>query len=218
MESAARSIKRSRVAPPATLLSGGVLVVGGDGSGNRAPSRSDEEEEGCRVDRISDLADGVLGEIISRVLIKDGIRTRIVTRRWRPLWPIAPLNLDCREISDSRLFNDGEKVHIETISHLCAFTKEPIRKCYSGTRLCRNPVVSLPESILSGHAGSVLEFYYLFPEFLTQESQDLEVERCFSDVPVIHTEELQLSLALMELHLSRCTVSGPRTVVIKNGL
>ena len=46
----------------------------------------------------------------------------------------------------------------------------------------------------------------------------LQVERCFLDVPAIHTEELQLSLALMELHLSRCTVSGPRTVVIKNGL
>ena len=46
----------------------------------------------------------------------------------------------------------------------------------------------------------------------------LQVERCFSDVPAIHTEELQLSLALMELHLSRCTVSAPCSVVIKNGL
>ena len=46
----------------------------------------------------------------------------------------------------------------------------------------------------------------------------LQVEQCFSYVAAIHTEELQLSLALMELHLSRCTVSGPRTVVIKNGL
>lgn len=45
----------------------------------------------------------------------------------------------------------------------------------------------------------------------------LQVEQCFSYVLAIHTEELQLSLALMEMHLSRCTVSAPCSVVIKNG-
>ena len=38
MESAARSTKRSRVAPPATPPSRGVLVVGAEGRGDRAPS------------------------------------------------------------------------------------------------------------------------------------------------------------------------------------
>ena len=40
MECAARSTKRSRVAPPATPPSRGVLVVGAEGRGDRAPSRS----------------------------------------------------------------------------------------------------------------------------------------------------------------------------------
>ena len=40
MECATPISKRARVAPSATTPSGGVLVVGGDGSGDRAPSRS----------------------------------------------------------------------------------------------------------------------------------------------------------------------------------
>ena len=46
----------------------------------------------------------------------------------------------------------------------------------------------------------------------------LYVRECLSYVLAIHTEELQLSLTLMEMHLSRCTVSAPCSAVTKNGL
>ena len=53
MESDARRIRRSRVVPPAMPPSGGVVVVGGDGSGDRAPSRSDPRRKKRDVVRIA---------------------------------------------------------------------------------------------------------------------------------------------------------------------
>ena len=152
------STKRVRLAPSTTPSSDGLAVAARSGKG--APTGSENQEEQSCPDRISDLPDGVLGEIISRLSTKEGVRTQIIARRWRPVWPTIPMNLDCREIPVARLFNALETVHVEIISRVSAYSEELARIRYIGTwhqgKTVPGDGSCLPESILSSHVGAVL--------------------------------------------------------------
>ena len=79
------------------------------------------------MDRISDLPDAILGEIISLLPTKDCCPTQVLLIRWCPLWRAASLNLDCRQLS---LFNDFEIPRAIISSHQGSVQSLCIMSCY----------------------------------------------------------------------------------------
>ncbi|XP_025825316.1 MEIOTIC F-BOX protein MOF-like [Panicum hallii] len=69
------------------------------------PSASRER---ATADRLGELPDGVLLEVLSRLTFRQAVRTGVLSRRWRGLWHAVPYPLSCIDIDQKRAFR-GEK-------------------------------------------------------------------------------------------------------------
>ncbi|CAL5079770.1 unnamed protein product [Urochloa decumbens] len=108
------------------------------------------------ADLISRLPDDVPGKIISAHLpAKDGGRTQILSRRWRPLWRLAPLNFE------AKISGNHPVLVARTFSQLLTH-KGPVRRFFLDSR-SNYDCLSIIDSILgSPRFENLQEFELLF--------------------------------------------------------
>ncbi|KAL6610109.1 hypothetical protein ACP70R_040078 [Stipagrostis hirtigluma subsp. patula] len=93
--------------PCSSPADGSVVFSGGGGGG--------DEEEDC----ISRLTDALLSNIISRLPVKDAVRTATLFPRWRHVWASTPLILDDTDLlSDHHGGGGGLPTIADAVSHV----------------------------------------------------------------------------------------------------
>ncbi|XP_044358380.1 F-box/LRR-repeat protein At5g02910-like [Triticum aestivum] len=117
--------------------------------------------DGDDDDLISRLPDAVLGSVVSLLPTKEGARTQVLSRRWRPLWRSAPLNLVV----------DSELKTIDLVSKILSEHDGPAR-CFS-LRLHIDDCYDRIEGWLSSRALYSLEELELAPKLLFAKTEKL---------------------------------------------
>ncbi|XP_073353780.1 putative F-box/FBD/LRR-repeat protein At4g00315 [Aegilops tauschii subsp. strangulata] len=99
----------------------------GEPANKRGRVEPEPQEPPVNMEFISSLTDEMLVTIISHLPIKYGVRTTVLSRRWRPLWHTTPL-----DIIDDHEFCSGEQQCLTALSHILATHPRPVRRLAIG--------------------------------------------------------------------------------------
>ncbi|PUZ69287.1 hypothetical protein GQ55_2G095300 [Panicum hallii var. hallii] len=109
--------KSARTRPTATRVRGIAIVMAEKDTGSKqrrrdqgVPPGGGAGDGGPDDDLISRLPDEVLGCVITLLPTKNGARNQILSRRWRPLWRFAPLNLEAGFVGSCGDVRDDERL------------------------------------------------------------------------------------------------------------
>ncbi|CAO2185793.1 unnamed protein product [Urochloa humidicola] len=152
---------------------------GGGGAGGEA-------SEG--LDLISRLPDCILGDIVSLLGTEDGARTAALSRRWRPVWRSAPLNLD-----DGLRFYYFSDERIQVISEILAAHRGPTR---------RLAFRFLP---LNSSNASIYDAWFRLPQLDALQELDLHFA-LVSDNHELPASALRFASSLRVLDISSCNL------------
>ncbi|XP_044384384.1 uncharacterized protein [Triticum aestivum] len=186
------------------------------------PQGSTDVDDAGSVDHIGRLPDAVLCSILSLLPTKEGARTQVISRRWRPLWRSAPLNLVVDEelnSSNNSLVNLISK-RDDLISKILSVHPGPARRfslCLSNSNyhgkmkgwLSSQALDKLREfQLIPKHWFDVRDTFYLLPSSVYRFAPTLRVAKfggcSFSDLIV----KLSLKFpCLKQLTLDRVAIS-----------
>ncbi|CAM0948901.1 unnamed protein product [Alopecurus aequalis] len=175
------------------------------------PPESANVDDGENLDFISRLPDDVLGSVVSLLPTKEGARTQAISRRWRPLWRSAPLNL----VADEEFQSKGLST-VPLIQKILSEHPGPARRfAYIGgsRRDCHDNIGDwLSSQALNNLHELELTYYhtycdkknhvYLLPSSVYRFADTLRVASLFG----CHFPDLIVQLSLKFPHLKQLTL------------
>ncbi|KAM7274368.1 hypothetical protein ACFE04_029032 [Oxalis oulophora] len=164
------------------------------------------------VDRISELPDDIIANIISRLSLKRAATTSLISTKWKDLWKLYSGSFDF----------DGSKTIRNMRTRYKVRKKKPTKRTL---RTKRMNFVNWVNKVLRSHQGATMERLQIIFDLKKPSHQDIDRWIQFALVKRVHSIELDLTSFISYLKAStsyafpirsHCGFESLRTLVLKH--